>query len=113
MPDKGQLLPSVAVRDLRLVAKRVLGTSVTKSRRFKRRRGSGASGSSIWIAKATEAIPAGSGEPREPGVGDGELVKGSGTVTSLENWSTVEIPEGAYMSITDIDGDPVILEAWC
>jgi hypothetical protein len=63
------------------------------------------------LATTDEAIPARSGST--PGTGDVTLVKGSGADTDWENWSLVEIPEDSYVVGMDIDGDMVIIAAFC
>lgn len=67
------------------------------------------------VGKADGAISAATDDMsgnRTPGTGTIEIVKGSGSDT-VENWSLVEISDGSYVICMDIDGDMVVVDAFC
>lgn len=76
--------------------------------------GTGGEGKRTTIVRATAAISAGSGDPRTPGTStDYEHIKGDTITGNIENWSEVEISDNSYMVILEIEGDNVIVSAFC
>lgn len=74
----------------------------------------GVGGPKTTIVRATAAISAGSGDPRTPGTStDYEHIKGDTITGNIENWSEVEISDNSYMVILEIEGDNVIVSAFC
>lgn len=85
-----------------------------RGRRVRRGGGAGGVGKNTSIVQATAAIPPGSGTPRVPGLSLAySNVKGDTITGDVENWSLVEIPINVFMVILEIDGDNVIVSAFC
>jgi hypothetical protein len=75
----------------------------------------GGGGGRIAILQATAAIPAASGTPRAPSLSsDYDFIKGDDPGgAQIENWSLVEITDESYLIVHEIDGDFVIVSAFC
>lgn len=72
------------------------------------------SAGTLTLATADGNIDARSGSgPGTPGVGDVEIIKGAGSNTDWENWSAVTIASGTYLLGEEIDGNMVIIQAFC
>lgn len=71
-------------------------------------------GNDSSLIRATASIAAGSGDPRTPATSSSyEQVKGPEVTGNIENWTTVSIDDNAYVVVTQIDGDWVIVAAFC
>lgn len=103
MPDdKGYTLPLVAVRDLQEVKKRVLGSSVTRSRKFRRRRGGAAKGGGdVEMFVVTSRVDPASGTQQSirPGLGVGKRYSTS-TAHGSEGYRT---PSGSEVLLANYD----------
>jgi hypothetical protein len=78
--------------------------------------GGGGSGASVprALLRATASIPAGTGDPRSPGLStDFEQVLGDTISGDIENWSQVLITDNSYMVVIDIGAHNVIVSAFC
>lgn len=85
----------------------------TRGRRLQRRGGGGGPGKTA-IVQATAVIgPATAGPPRVATTStDFTTIKGD-TFSEIENWSLVSISDDSFLIIQEIDGDGVIVSAFC
>jgi hypothetical protein len=85
-----------------------------RGRRPRRGKGGEGGGKRTTLVRATADIPPGTGDPRTPTLsGDYEHVKGDTLSGDIENWSQVLIDDNSYMVIVEINGDNVIVSAFC
>ena len=117
--DTGYLMPGKMGRDLTEIKKRVLGSSGSRSRRFKRRRGvqgEADGGVRVALAKAAALIPAAVDSTlRVPGHGEVSILSETGGVTDTNwfNYSLVDIPLGTYLIGIEIGDKMIIQTAFC
>lgn len=67
------------------------------------------------IVRATSLIPAGTGTgaSRSPGSSSDYVVVKGDVSGAIKNWSLVEITIDSFMVIVEIDGDNIIVSAFC
>jgi hypothetical protein len=73
----------------------------------------GGGGSTLNVALATADSTISGRSGGTPGTGDVTIVKGTGSDEDWENWSVVDITSGSYVVAIEIDGDMVIVAAFC
>lgn len=114
----GYVMNEELKRTVQQVCLQFLNSFQPRPKRGRRPRRSGSSGTSeavkTAIVQATAVIPGSiGGSPREPITStDFTTIKGD-TFDEIENWSLVDISNGSYMVILEVDGDGVIVSAFC